>query len=86
MRSILLSTMTMILAMAFTGCSGKQCPKPIYPSLEAVDKVPYYDFYITGGRMDSNSTKQAFKTIKALRVSEHYYFTLIGDYRREFVK
>lgn len=73
----------MSLVTVLTGCE-KECPKPIYPTLEAVDKIPYYDFYVIGGTLDSNSTKKAFKTIKALRVSEHYYYTLISDYKKEF--
>ena len=67
-----------------TGC--KECPKPIYPELEAVDKIPRITITINNGLMDSNSTLKAFQTIKALRVSEHYYYTLISDYRDEFLK
>ncbi len=85
MRSILLFITTIALVTALSGCE-KKCPKPIYPRLEAIEKIPYYDFYVIGGRFDHNSTKKAFKTIKALRVSEHYYFTLISDYRKEFNK
>ena len=84
MRSILLFTVAILSMTVFTACE-KKCPEPVYPKLEAVDKVPYYDFYIIKGRFDRNSTMQAFKTIKALRVSEHYYWTLISDYRREFI-
>ncbi len=83
MRSTLPLVMILISLMAFTGCE-KKCPKPIYPKLEAVDKIPYYDFYVINGTFDHNSTKKAFKAIKALRVSEHYYYTLISDYRKEF--
>lgn len=71
--------------MALTGCK-KECPKPIYPKLEAVNKIPQYEFYVIGGSFDQNSTLKAFKTIKALRVSEHYYWTLISDYRDKFNK
>ncbi len=72
------------LAMGITGCE-KKCPKPIYPSLEAINKIPYYNYYVINGTMDQNSTKKAFSSIKALRVSEHYYYSLIVDYRKEFV-
>lgn len=82
-RSILLSVMTILLT-AFSGCS-KPCPKPVYPELEAIDKVPTIEIIIKDGTMDSNSTLKAFKTIKALRVSEHYYYTLISDYRKDFM-
>lgn len=82
---MLLSGIAIVLLMALTGCE-KKCPKPIYPKLEAVDKIPYYDFYVINGTLDHNSTKKAFKTIKALRVSEHYYYTLISDYKKEFMK
>ena len=75
----------MSLLTALTGCE-KKCPKPIYPKLEAIDKIPYYDYYVINGTMDQNSTKKAFSSIKALRVSEHYYYTLISDYRKEFNK
>lgn len=78
--------MTTLSVMATTGCSEKECPKPVYPTLEAIDKIPYYDFYVVNGSMDQNSTKKAFKTIKALRVSEHYYYNLINDYRKDFNK
>ncbi len=71
--------------MGITGCK-KECPKPIYPSLEAINKIPYYNYYVINGTMDHNSTKKAFSSIKALRVSEHYYYTLISDYRKEFNK
>lgn len=81
---MLLSVLLTVLVTAITGCSEKECPKPVYPTLEAVDKIPYYDFYVINGTLDQNSTKQAFKTIKALRVSEHYYYTLISGYRKEF--
>ncbi len=73
--------------MVLTACSQrKPCPKVVYPKLEAVSKVPRIDIIVNGGRMDSNGTKKAFKTIKALRVSEHYYYALISEYRKEFIK
>ncbi len=67
----------------FTACE-KKCPEPIYPKLEAIDRIPKIEVTVKNGILDHNSTKKAFKMIKALRVSEHYYFTLIGDYRNEF--
>lgn len=71
--------------MVFTGCN-KKCPKPQYPKLDAVDRVPYYDYYVVNGALDVNSTQKAFQTIKALRVSENYYYSLIENYRTNFVK
>lgn len=86
MRSMLLLVMTILSLTVLTNCSKKECPKPQYPSLHAIGRVP--DIYVTvnDGILDRNSTKKAFKTIKALRVSEHYYYSLISDYRKEFVK
>ena len=74
-----------ISLLIIIGCS-KPCPKQEYPKIEAIDKIPYYDFYVVHGMLDRNSTIQAFKTIKALRVSEHYYYNTIMDYRKEFTK
>lgn len=85
MRSMLLLMIAALFLTALTGCE-KKCPKPKYPKLDAIDKIPYYDFYVIDGAFDHNSTMQAFKTIKALRVSEHYYYSLISDYKTEFNK
>lgn len=74
----------MLSLIMFTACKEK-CPKPIYPKLEAVDRVPSIKVNVNGGTLDHNSTKKAFKLIKALRVSEYYYYTLISDYRKEFI-
>ena len=71
--------------MVNTGCSQRaDCPKVVYPTLEAIDKIP--DFYVTvnHGILDQNGTKKAFGAIKALRVSENYYYGLISHYREEF--
>lgn len=81
--------MTMaLLLMGFTGCSekAKPCPKQEYPKLNAINKVPSMNIVIKHGLMDRNSTVNAFKVIKALRVSEHYYYGLIADYTKEFTK
>lgn len=78
--------MTILSMTALTGCSDKQCPKPIYPRLEAIDRIPKAEITVNNGILDNNNTQKAFKTIKALRVSEHYYFNLIGNYRKEFIK
>ena len=86
---MLLFLMTLVLVMVLSGCNEEQkieCPEAIYPELKAINKVPTIEVTVKDGMMDSNSTKKAFKTIKALRVSEHYYWTIIGDYRREFLK
>ena len=74
---------TTLSLMALTGCE-KKCPKPQYPKLEAISKIPYYSYTVVEGRMTPDSTLKAFKSIKALRVSEHYYYRLVSDYRKEF--
>ena len=77
----------LFLMVLTNGCSQKvPCPKVKYPSLEAVQKIPRINIIVEGGRMDSNSTKKAFKTIKSLRVSENYYNGLIRQYRKDFIK
>lgn len=78
---------TILLLMVLTGCNEtpKPCPKQIYPSLEAIDKIPRIKLTIKNGTMTQHSTKNAFKTIKALRVSENYYWTLIARYRKDFL-
>lgn len=85
MRSILLFTVMMLSLIMFTGCE-KKCPEPVYPKLEAIDRIPRISITVENGILDQNNTKKAFKTIKALRVSEHYYYRLISDYRAEFIK
>ena len=83
MTSTLLLAMTMLFLM---GCTDRNpCPKVQYPKLEAIDKIPHYDLYVIHGSLDQNSTVKAFKLIKALRVSENYYYGIISDYRNEFV-
>lgn len=74
-----------LLLMGLNGCSEK-CPKVKYPTLDAIDKIPQIKVTVNDGMLDRNSTLKTFKTIKALRVSEHYYWTLIGDYKKEFNK
>lgn len=86
MRSMLLLTIAMASMTVFTACDKKPCPKQQYPDLKAINKIPTTTLIVDNGMLDQNSTKKAFKMIKALRVSEHYYFTLISDYREEFVK
>ena len=86
MTSMLLLITTMLLLMALTGCSAKKCPKQQYPELQAIDYIPKTNIVVKNGMLDSNGTLKAFKTIKALRVSEHYYYSLITDYRKEFIK
>ena len=81
---MLLSAMMILFSMALTGCSGKECPKPVYPKLEAIDRIPKIEITVNNGTLDRNGTLNVFKTIKALRVSEHYYYTLISDYRGKF--
>lgn len=82
---MLLLLIVVALLMALTGCSQRaECPKQVYPQLHAIEKIPHVQIVVAGGRMDRNSTKKAFQTIKALRVSEHYYFTTLGDYTKEF--
>ena len=76
-----------MLMMAITACSQKApCVETVYPKLEALNKVPKVSIAVKDGTIDQNGTKKAFKTIKALRVSENYYYRLIGDYRKEFLK
>ena len=76
-----------LLSIILTSCSQrKPCPKVIYPTLEAVSKVPRIEVVVKDGMMDRNSTKKAFYTLKALRVSEYYYWGLISEYREEFLK
>lgn len=70
----------------FTACSQKTCQKVVYPKLEAVDKVPQIQVKVNNGMLDRNSTIKTFKTIKALRVSEDYYYTTISEYREKFNK
>ena len=73
--------------MALTACSQKApCPKIVFPKLEAIGRIPKIEVTVKNGILDHNSTKKAFKTIKALRVSEHYYYSLISEYRKEFIK
>ena len=67
----------------FTACE-KKCPEPIYPKLEAIKRIPKIEVTVKNGTLDHNSTKKAFKMIKALRVSEYYYYSLISDYGNEF--
>ncbi len=73
----------MLSLTMFTACE-KKCPEPIYPKLEAVDRIPRIKVTVKNGILDHNSTKNAFKTMKALRVSEYYYYTIISEYRNEF--
>ena len=82
---MLLSVIAILFLTILTACKEK-CPKPIYPKLEAIDRIPKIQVKVKNGILDHNSTLKAFKMIKALRVSEHYYLTLIKDYREEFVK
>lgn len=80
-------TILPFLMLFMNGCSQKApCPPVKYPSLEAVQKIPHIRIVVSGGMMDVNSTKKAFKTIKALRVSENYYSGLINQYRKDFVR
>ena len=84
----MLHLVTMILLlMAFTGCSQKvECPNVVYPELDAIDRIPKYEITVNSGILDQNNTKKAFSLIKALRISENYYYTLISDYREDFNK
>ena len=83
---MLLFMILIALLMVLTGCNEKVCPKPQYPEIRTINKVPRIDIVVNNGMMDMNSTKKAFKTIRALRVSEQYYYSIISDYREEFVK
>lgn len=76
----------LFLMASITGCSQRvECPKQTYPELQPIDKIPRLNnIVIEGGRFDQNSTSKVKKTLKALRVSEHYYFTTLSDYMREF--
>lgn len=79
--------MAIPLLIILTNCSQRvDCPKMVYPTLEAVSKIPRVNIVVKGGMMDVNSTKKAFNTIRGLRVSEHYYYTLISNYKRNFNK
>jgi len=69
------------------GCSQKKpCIEPKYPRLEAVNKIPRINITVKDGVIAQNHTKKTLNTLKALRVSENYYWTLIGNYRKEFIK
>lgn len=71
--------------MVNTGCSQRaECPKVVYPKLEAIDRIPYYDYYVVDGHLDVNSTQRAFNVLRAYRVSENYYYKMISSYRKEF--
>jgi hypothetical protein len=73
--------------MVLTGCSQRaECPKIVYPKLVAIDKVPKIDFSVHNGQIDANDTRDVYNGIKALRVSEYYYWKQIVDYREKFNK
>ena len=72
--------------MGLNSCSQRiECPNQVYPQLEAIDKIPDFYVKVEHGSLDQNNTKKAFSLVKALRVSEHYYYTLISEYRKEFI-
>lgn len=73
-----------MLVMGITACNKKECPAPKYPELVAINKVPHTRVPITNGVFKPKDTRRVLNTIKALRVSEHYYWTLITNYREEF--
>ena len=86
MQRIILMILIFALMMVFTACSEKKIYiSPKYPKLEAIQKIPKVDIVILDGIMDRNDTLKVFKTIKALRVSEEYYYRLLGDYRGRFI-
>lgn len=71
--------------MALTGCSGdKECPAPKYPVLKAIDKIPSCEVVVKNGAIIPDSVPCVKRTTKALRVSEHYYYTTLADYSSEF--
>ena len=78
----------MILSLILlTNCSQRvPCPETVYPKLQAIDKIPPVYITVNDGTISSGDTKKAFNTIKALRVSENYYWSLIGDYKKGFNK
>ena len=77
----------LISILLFTGCKEEPapCPKQLYPTLEAIDKLPRYTLTVRDGSLDSDNTKKAFKLLKAHRVSENYYSNLLRRYREEFI-
>lgn len=79
--------MILLSLTVLTNCSQRaECPKVVYPELNAINKIPSVKIVVKHGKMDRNSTKKAFKTIKALRVSEHYYYSLIQEYGEKFTE
>ena len=77
----------LISILLFTGCKEEPapCPKQLYPTLEAIDKLPRYTLTVRDGSLDAENTKKAFKLLKAHRVSENYYYELLARYRKEFL-
>jgi len=71
----------------FSGCTQRApCPKIAYPKLEAIKKIPRVNIEVLDGAIRKGHTKIIFATIEALRISENYYYTLIGDYQNDFNK
>jgi hypothetical protein len=70
--------------MAFTGCSQKRCPKPIYPTLKAISKIPQISIEVKDGQIIGEHTLKVFNTVKALRRSEEYYNNLVVTYTEKY--
>ena len=86
MKLTTLLIIAILLLMVITGCNEKiECPRVKYPNIEALDKVPYYDFYVVNGSFNESNTTHVIKTIRALRISENYYYTTIENYRKNFI-
>jgi len=84
MKLMRLSTIAVLSLMAFTGCSQKQCPEPIYPTLKAVKKIPQISIEVKNGQIIGEHTLKVFNTVKALRRSEEYYIDLITTYTEKY--
>ena len=71
--------------MVLTACNKKiECKEPIYPTLSAIGKIPTIHVVVKDGKLSQESTQKAFKGIRALRVTEHYYYNLLTDYQKTF--
>ena len=77
--------MLVALVMGITACSQRApCVPCNYPKFQKIDKIPSSKVEVKKGIILPQYTKQVFNTIKALRISEHYYWTLITNYEKEF--
>ncbi len=88
MQRLMQASTILLLLLANSGCSQrKPCPTQIYPNLHTVDRIDRgWIYWNDDGSLDTENAQKLVNKHNQCLISDGYYFNLVGDYRKEFIK